>query len=118
MKNISELNVRVFNSLQSKLVKEHLLLDLVKHLKLPSQLPSSKVMFVALLVTVPGMFLLGRYLSTCVGGRGDSIVIQSGYLDRYVQAMVLNTSRVLPVESCRSPAKLDKPRWRMIKVIM
>ena len=84
---------------------------------MPLQLPSIKVMLGGLLMVVPSMFLLSKYLNVCGVAKREDFIIKSGYVDRYVQDSVLNTSRVLPVESCSNPSKVDKPRWEMIKVI-
>ena len=117
MNSLPEIHVKVLHSLHAKLISDNLILELVKHPKLPSQLPSSKVMLVGLLMVMPSMFLLVKYLNVCGVGKKEDIIIKSGYVDRYVHDLILNTSRVLPVESCRDPSKLDKPRWEMIKVI-
>ena len=117
MNSLPEIHVRVLHSLHAKLIGENLILELVKHPKMPFQLPSFKVMLGLLFMVVPSMFLLSRYLNVCGVVKREDIIIESGYVDRYVHDLVLNTSRVLPVESCSNPSKLDKPRWEMIKVI-
>ena len=118
MNSLPEIHVRVLHSLHAKLISENLMLELVKHPKMPLQLPGIKVMLGGLLMVVPSMFLLSKYLNVCGVVKREDFIIKPGYVDRYVQDLVLNTSRVLPVESCSNPSKVDKPRWEMIKVLI
>ena len=91
--------------------------------KLNFLLTSPKVKLTGVLLILVSMFYLGGYAKFCrlirVGEkRKRDSLIQSGYLDRYVEELVLNNSNALEVKSCRSPKQLDNKRWEIIKVNM
>ena len=91
--------------------------------KLNILLTTSAVKITGVVLIFVSMFYLGGYANSCKLIRGgekrkmDSL-IQPGYLDIYVEELVLNSSNALEVKSCRSPAKLDDKRWEIIKVNM
>ena len=112
-----------FYNIQHIFVCQTRISKLLQNPKLNNLLSISKPKFACCVLILVSVFYLGGYSHSCRlenrrenNGKRD-ILIQSGYIDRYVEDLVLNSSRILEVKSCRSPAKLDKPRWAMIKVL-
>ena len=89
--------------------------------KLNILLTGPKVKLTVVLLIFVSMFYLGGYVKFYRlirdNTKWDSL-IQPGYLDRYVEELVLNNSNALEVKSCRSPAQLENKRWEIIKVNM
>ena len=107
-----------FYNIQHIFLCETRISKLLQNTKLNNLLSTSKPKLAGCVLLLVSVFYLGGYSYSCRlenNGKRD-ILIQSGYIDKYVEDLVLNSSRILEVKSCRSPAKLDKPRWAMIKV--
>ena len=68
--------------------------------------------FCIFLFMVNLIVMLYSYSFNC---KKASLVYQSGFIDTYVESL-FNKSAIHEVKSCRNAAKLNKPRWKLIKV--
>jgi hypothetical protein len=99
-----------FYNIQHIFVCETRISKLLQNPKLNSILSISKPKLAGCVLLLVCVFCLGGYSHSCrlengceYNGKRD-ILIKSGYIDRYVEDLVLNSSRILQVKSCRRPA--------------